>query len=376
MPLFESPPASHSTMTDLTPTSQETHVAPTELVVSGNASRVVLALDVMGGDLAPRAGIEGAFKALETYAKLHLLMVSTAQAWQDITQHSRYEAFKHRIEWVEASEVIGMDEHPVEAFKRKKGASMRLAAQVVRQKQASGFISAGNTGAVLASALFDIGRLSGVKKPALSVLMPYNQKQTLLLDAGANAECKLEHLIQFAHIGTVFMQHIKGIAKPTVGLLNIGTEEMKGNALAQEAFKAFQTLEGIHFIGNVEGKDIFSGKVDVVVTDGFSGNIALKSAEGMGKLIETLLKQEARKTLWRQIGALLLKPAIRTMMKRVRPDEFGGALMLGIDGVCIKAHGNSNPHAIFNAIRVALEASEQGITEKIREVLATVPTSV
>ncbi|MFM7469137.1 MAG: phosphate acyltransferase PlsX [Vampirovibrionales bacterium] len=343
---------------------------PTTLPPYREVSGVVLALDVMGGDLAPRAGIEGAFKALSLYPQLHLLMVATASAWQDVLAHSKYPLYQARLTWIEATEVIGMDEHPVETFKRKKNASMRLAAQLVKQKKASGFVSAGNTGAVLASALFDTGRLPSVKKPALSVMMPYHQKQTLLLDAGANAECKLEHLIQFAHIGTVFMRHVKGIQNPTVGLLNIGTEAMKGNALAQEAYKVFETLEGITFKGNVEGKDIFSGKVDVVVTDGFSGNISLKSAEGMGKLIETLLKHEARKGLLRQLGAVLLKPALRAMMKRVRPDEFGGALMLGIDGVCIKAHGNSNPHAIFNAIRVALEASEQEITEKIREVLS------
>jgi len=309
-------------------------------------------------------------KALERYPLLDVFLVATEAAWGQVQKHSQFPAFQARIQWHRAEEVIAMDDSPVTAFKQKKNASMRLAARLVHDNLAHGMVSAGNTGAVLASALFDIGRLPGVKKPALAVLMPYDQRQTLMLDVGANAECKVENILQFAHIGSLFMAHIRGVQSPSVALLNIGTEEGKGNTFVQEAYQALKDESGVRFIGNLEGKDIFSGKADVIVCDGFSGNIALKSAEGMGKLIETLLKQEVRKNFWTSLGGLMVKPALRQMMKRVRPDEFGGALMLGVDGVCVKAHGNSNPHAYYNAVRVALEASGGGIVTRIRQTLS------
>lgn len=321
----------------------------------------------MGGDHAPTEIVAGAIQARDELGVDIVLVGRSA----DIGDTSG-------LEVIEASEVIGMDDDGAKSVRTMKDSSLVRAAEAVRDGRASAMISAGNTGATMASALLRMGRIKGVKRPAIAtpIPVPGHDRPTVLLDAGANAECLPEYLVQFAQLGAVFARERFGIAHPRVGLLSIGEEATKGNPLVKETHKLLATGDwigstGAEFIGNVEGRDIMTDDVEVVVTDGFTGNVALKTLEGgMKALIGELLaafdsSDEARE------GAAKLMPALLPLYQSLDPENTGGAMLLGVDGVCIISHGSSSARAIVNAIRVADEMVSGGVVEHFRTAIAT-----
>jgi glycerol-3-phosphate acyltransferase PlsX len=253
--------------------------------------------------------------------------------------------------------------------RRKKEASICVATRLVKQGAADAVISAGNTGASMAAALFILGSLPGVDRPAIATLLPTLKEVSVLIDAGANVDCKPKHLVDFAIMGHIYARDILGVAKPAVGLLNIGEEDSKGNELTKEAFQRLKEAP-IHFIGNVEGKEVYAGTADVIVCDGFIGNVALKVSEGLADVLVQFLKREITATSLGKVGGLLLKPAFSRLKKKIDYAEYGGAPLLGINGISIICHGRSSPKAIKNAIRVAKESFEKGVNRHIREELA------
>ncbi|MEB3205829.1 MAG: phosphate acyltransferase PlsX [Vampirovibrionales bacterium] len=334
-------------------------------------SQITISVDGMGGDYAPGEVVQGVLDALKTF-DLHVLLVGQPEVLKaELTR--RDVAWQQRqLTIVPAQNVIDMGESPLTAIRKKKDASIVVVADMVGQKKAQAMVAAGSTGAAMASALFRIGRLPGVDRPAIGVALCTPQRPTLLLDAGANADCTPDMLHQFAQMGSVFMQALyppENHQKPRIALLNIGEEPGKGNVLANEAFDRLRQDSSLNFIGNGEGRDLFSGKADVLVCDGFSGNIALKAAEGLGKVLGHFIKEELSSTLQGKIGGLLAKSALTRAKNRFDPEEFGGALLLGIDGICVISHGSSHARGIFNAIRVAKEAVEGQVIARMTKAL-------
>ena len=275
------------------------------------------------------------------------------------------------IEIVHASEVIGMEEKAVQAVRAKRDSSMRVGLRLVRERRAAGLVTAGNTGAAMATAKMVLGALPGVDRPALAAVFPtMASTAATLLDVGANVDCKPHNLAQFAVMGDIYSRTRFGIRRPRVGLLSIGEEEGKGNDLTREAFQILKHLP-LNFIGNVEGRDLYSGDVDVIVADGFVGNVALKISEGVAGLVRSTLKETLKATITRQVGYLLSRSAFADFKKRLDHTEYGGAPLLGVKGVCFITHGSSNANAIKNALRVAAEFAESRINEKIEKELAT-----
>jgi glycerol-3-phosphate acyltransferase PlsX len=270
-----------------------------------------------------------------------------------------------------ASEAVEMGESPMAALRKKKDSSIRVGLELVKRGNAEAFVSAGNTGAVMATALVVLGPLPGVERPAIAVVVPTLRHQAVLLDVGANVDCKARHLVQFAIMGNVYARDILGEAKPRVGLLSIGEEEIKGNELTREAFKALEDEACLNFIGNVEGRDVFSGAADVIVCDGFTGNVALKISEGLVDTIFHLLREELKKDLRGRAGSLLLVPTFRRFKRRIDSSEFGGAPLLGVNGVCMISHGRSSGKAIRNAIRAAEGCVSNTVIAHIREGIAS-----
>ncbi len=325
-----------------------------------------IAVDAMGGDMGPPVTVEGAVAAAREY-RLGVTLVGDKPALD--RELSRHGAKDLPILVRHASQVIAMDEPPSQALRRKRDSSLRVAAELVRDGEAAAFISAGNTGAAMAIAMFTLGVLPGVDRPAIAVVLPNLKARTILLDVGANVDPKPRHLVQYALMGHVYARDILGIPAPRIGLLSVGEEEGKGNELVREVFK---TLEGmpLNFAGNVEGRDIYNGTVDVVVADGFTGNVALKISEGLADMIIHLIREELTRTPLAKLGALLIRPAFRRFWKRVDYTEFGGAPLLGINGACIISHGASPPRAVQNAIRVAAEWVRLDVNAHIRAALA------
>jgi phosphate acyltransferase len=275
---------------------------------------------------------------------------------------------------VHASEIIGMSEKAAHAVRSKRDSSMHVGLRLVREGQATGFVSAGNTGAAMATAKMILGALPGVDRPALAAVFPTALgTAAILLDVGANVDCKPQNLEQFAVMGETYCRKIFGTKRPRVGLLSIGEEETKGNELTREAFPLLKQLP-LNFVGNVEGRDIYGGRVDVIVADGFVGNVALKTSEGVAQLVSSTLKESLRATITRQVGYMLSRSAFTDFKKRLDHTEYGGAPLLGVKGVCIITHGSSNANAIKNAIRVAAEFAERQINEKIEKELAALRT--
>ena len=279
-------------------------------------------------------------------------------------------AGSNRIEIVHAPEVVQMDEEPVAAVRSKRDSSLVRGAQLVRQGEAQALVSAGSTGATLAAALFNIGRIKGVERPAISTILPTAAGFTLVLDVGANVDCRPSQLVQFAQMGSIYAAEVLKVPNPRVGLLNVGHEPGKGNQLAKEVYSLLQQTS-LNFIGNVEGREVPGGHVDVVVCDGFLGNVVLKFAEGLSSTLLNMIKEEAKRSLVATAGALLMKPGFRRLKKRMDPNEYGGAPLLGINGVVIIAHGGSNAKAIYNALRVAREGVQNRYVEIIAERMAT-----
>jgi len=268
--------------------------------------------------------------------------------------------------------VVEMGESPSVAVRRKKKSSIRIGLDLVKRGEADAFVSAGNTGAVMAMALVVLGPLSGAERPAIAVLLPTLKGRAVLLDAGANVDCKPRHLLQFAIMGNVYARDLLGLSRPRVGLLSIGEEESKGNELTREALKELEDEPSINFIGNVEGRDVFNGNSDVIVCDGFTGNVALKISESVLDTLLHLLREELGRDLRGRAGSLLLKPAFKRFKQRVDPSEVGGAPLLGVDGVCVIGHGRSTGKDIKNAIRVGGECVANKLISHIREGIALV----
>src|SRR5215468_6254998 len=329
----------------------------------------VIALDAMGSDRAPKPEIEGAIHAARHSGTRVLLVGQQEQIKAELDRH-RW-ASRLPIEIVHASEVITMEDKAAQAVRSKRDSSMRVGVRLVRDGQAAGFVSAGNTGAAMATAKMVLGALPGVDRPALAAVFPTALGTgAMLLDVGANVDCKPQNLEQFAVMGEIYFRSIFGTRRPSVGLLSIGEEETKGNELTRESFQLLKQLP-LNFVGNVEGRDLYNGEVDVIVTDGFVGNVALKTSEGVANLVRATLKETLRATITRQVGYLLSRSAFRDFKKRLDHTEYGGAPLLGVRGVCFITHGSSNANAIKNAIRVAAEFAERKITAKIEKELAT-----
>ena len=329
----------------------------------------VIALDAMGSDRAPKPEIEGSIHAARNYG-VHVLLVGPEAALRE--ELSRYPAARDLpIEIVHASEVITMDDKAVQAVRAKRDSSMRVGLRLVREGQAQGFVTAGNTGAAMATAKMVLGAIPGVDRPALAAVFPTALGTAAeLLDVGANVDCKPENLEQFAVMGEIYFRSMFGTRRPRVGLLSIGEEESKGNELTREAFHLLKKLP-LNFVGNVEGRDLYGGKVDVIVADGFVGNVALKVSEGVANLVRYTLKETLKATITRQVGYLLSRSAFADFKKRLDHTEYGGAPLLGVKGVCFITHGSSNMNAIKNAIRVAAEFADRNINDTIETELAS-----
>lgn len=319
-----------------------------------------IALDAMGGDNAPGPIIEGALDAARDLG-IHVLLVGRQDAISDqISARGR----GLPVELVHASEVIEMGDTPATAVRRKKDASMLVAMRLVRDGRADAFVSAGNSGAVMAAALMVLGRCNGVDRPAIGAAVPTQKGFSLIVDAGANADSRPANLLQFARMGSIYMSAVFNLSSPTVGLLSNGEEDSKGNTLAQETFPLLKN-SGLNFVGNVEGREINQGKVDVTVTDGFTGNVVLKTMEGTAELVLKVTREEVTRSLRDKLGAALLLPAFKRVQSRLDPHEVGGAPLLGVNGVVLVAHGRSDARAIRNALRVAGEAAGHGIIQAI-----------
>ncbi|MGC1298803.1 MAG: phosphate acyltransferase PlsX [Alloacidobacterium sp.] len=331
-----------------------------------------IALDAMGADKAPEPEIRGAILACRTLpVQMHL--VGPQERIRPLL-NEYLDGERLPIHVVHASEHIGMNEKAASAVRSKRDSSMRVGLRLVRDKKVAGFFTAGNTGAGMATAKMVLGALPGVDRPALAVVVPTSAgTPCILLDVGANVDCKPHNLEQFAVMGEMYARSVLKISRPRVGLLSIGEEEGKGNELIAETLPLMKQLP-INFIGNVEGRDIYNGHADVIICDGFVGNVALKTSEGLTKLVRDMLKQSLNTTVTAQVGALLSRKAFNAFKKRLDPSEYGGAPLLGVRGVCIIGHGSSNERAIYNGIRVAAEFAQAGINERIEREFAQRPT--
>ena len=325
-----------------------------------------IAVDAMGGDFAPAAVVEGALEAARS-GSVEVTLVGRETAIRQIM--GRLGVRGDAVLIVDAPDVIEMDEPPAQAVRRKKSASLVVCADLVRDGEADGMFSAGNTGAGMAVSLFKFGRITGIDRPAIALPLPNMNGDTLLLDAGANVDVGPHCLVQYAVMGSIYSREIQGVENPRVGLVNIGEEECKGNELSREALILLKAAP-VNFVGNIEGPDLFNGRVDVVVCDGFTGNVILKVAEGVAEFVMQQIRVEVDGNPLLKIPAALLGPAFRRIRRRTDYGERGGALLLGVNGVCLIGHGRSNAQAVANAVRTTGEAVRHGIIEKIREQVA------
>lgn len=327
-------------------------------------TRARIAIDAMGGDHAPTEIVTGALRAREELG-VEVLLVGEPQ---QIEAALPSKTLLSQLEIVPAQGTIEMHEEPLSGIRRKPKASINVAMDLVKQKRADAVVSAGHSGAAMASAHLRLGRLRGIDRPAIGAVFPtiVASKQVLLLDVGANVDCRPKFLEQFALMGSVYSQYVLGVSDPKVGLLNIGEEECKGNDLAIRTHQMLKDNPKISFIGNAEGRDVLSGRFDVIVCDGFVGNVLLKFAEGVGEVILQILREELPQGLHGQLGTSLLKPNLKRVKQRIDHAEHGGGLLLGVAGICIISHGSSQAPSIFNAIRLAKDAVENKVLEKIQ----------
>lgn len=322
-----------------------------------------LAIDAMGGDNAPKEIVLGAMKAVQAYKDIHIVLVGDEIL---IREHLTNE---ERIEVIHTEEVILGTDEPVRAVRRKKDASMVLAARQVTEGKADACLSAGNTGALMAAGLFVVGRIDGIERPALAPTLPtIGGEGFLLLDVGANADAKPEHLLQYALMGSIYSEKARGLKNPRVGLLNIGTEEKKGNELTKNTYSLLKEAD-INFIGNVEARDLLDGAADVVVTDGFTGNMVLKTIEGTAMSVFKMLKQTLMSSLKTKLAAAVLKPDLATIKGKMDYTEYGGAGLFGLKAPVIKAHGSSDANAIYNSIRQAREMVANDVAGTIKKAI-------
>lgn len=321
-----------------------------------------VALDAMGGDKAPAEIVKGALQAVNLYPEIEKIFLVGKE--EEIIKYLNGNAEK--IEIIDAREVIEMDDHPALAYRKKKDASMTVATRLVKEGRADAIISAGNTGGQMTSSLFVLGRIKGISRPAIATPLPAMKGITLLLDSGANADCTVENLQQFALMGSIYAKKVLKKDNPKVSLVNIGSERTKGNELSIKAYEELEKMDNINFIGNIEGREIPQGKADVIVADGFVGNVVLKLIEGMGKTFVSIIKEEVSKSFISKLGAFLMKDALMGLKKKMDYAEIGGAPLLGVDGISIICHGSSDSKAIHNAIRVAIECKKEDYVQEIK----------
>ena len=320
-----------------------------------------IVIDAMGGDHAPEAVVKGAMLAAKAHKDLTVVLVG------DEAKIKPYLTSAERIEIIHTTTVISGDDEPVKAVRRKKDASLVLMANEVKEQRADACISAGNTGALMSAGLFQVGRIKGIERPALSPTLPtIDQKGFVLLDVGANVEAKPKHLLQYGIMGSIYAEKVRGIKQPRVGLLNVGTEDNKGTELTKEAFRLLQQAP-INFVGNVEARDLLSGVADVVVTDGFSGNIALKTVEGTAMNMFKMLKATFMSSLKTKLAAAVLKKDLKGLKDQLDYAEYGGAALFGLKAPVVKAHGSSNDRAIYSAIKQTMTMVEHRVSETIAD---------
>ncbi|MGM0369756.1 MAG: phosphate acyltransferase PlsX [Bacillota bacterium] len=322
-----------------------------------------IAIDAMGGDYAPQEIVKGTLKASQDVAA-ELILVGQEDKIEAELEKQEYDRDQITIE--PASQIITMDETPTRALRQKKDSSIVVGSNLVADDRADAFVSAGSTGAVMAAATFNIGRIAGVKRPAIGTVFPALKGQTLLLDAGANVDSDPLNLVQQAVMGHTYLQELFAIDNPKIGLLSIGEEKKKGNKLTKETYDLLEEREDINFVGNAEGRDIFTGEFDLIICDGFVGNVVLKVAEGLAKTIFKLLKGEIKNSLLAKIGALFLKPVFKRVKDKLDYTEYGGAPLLGVKGITIIGHGSSDAKAIYNAIKNAEEATKVDLPKLIK----------
>jgi glycerol-3-phosphate acyltransferase PlsX len=323
-----------------------------------------IAVDAMGGDHAPAEIVAGAIRAREELGVEVLLVGDPAQIETCLQRHH----LQTPLEVIAAEGVVEMIEEPLVALRKKPKASINVAMDLVKQKRANAVVSAGHSGAAMAAALLRLGRLPGIDRPAIGAVLPtiVPDKSVIVLDVGANVDCRPKFLEQFAIMGLVYSQHVLGVHQPKVGLLNIGEEECKGDELAIRTYERLQANPLIPFVGNAEGRDVLSGQFDVVVCDGFVGNVLLKFAEAVGGVLLQILREELPRGMHGKLGTSILKPNLRRIKQRLDHAEHGGGLLLGVNGVCIISHGSSQAPSVFNAIRLAKEAIDHQVSERIQ----------
>ncbi|WP_299087074.1 phosphate acyltransferase PlsX [uncultured Metabacillus sp.] len=318
-----------------------------------------LAIDAMGGDHAPKSVVEGVMKAISAFPDLEVTLIGQEDKMK------QYLTDQTRINVIHTDEVIEATDEPVRAVRRKKNASMVLMANEVKEGRADGCISAGNTGALMTAGLFIVGRIEGIERPALSPTLPtLDGKGFLFLDVGANVDAKPEHLFQYALMGSIYVEKVRGINNPRIGLLNVGTEDKKGNELTKQTFELLKNSQ-LNFVGNVESRDLMESVADVVVTDGFTGNIALKSIEGTALSVFSMMKSALTSNLKSKLAAGVLKPEFKQIKQKMDYSEYGGAALFGLKAPVIKAHGSSDANAIYNAIRQTREMVSYNVTKTI-----------
>ena len=323
---------------------------------------MLVALDAMGGDHAPAETVAGALLARNELG-IEIALVGPQEIIA--AELARHGEIPSGIEIIQASEAIGMDEHPAQAVRGKRDASINVAMGMVKRGVASSFVSAGNTGAVMAAALMTLGRIHGIERPALGTIAPYTDTGVLVLDVGANADVRPNYLVQFAQMGSVYAERVMGVRHPRVALLNIGGEETKGTELMQDVYGRLGKAS-INFIGNIEGGEVHRGRADVIVTDGFTGNVAVKVTEGASDFIFHELRSALTSKLRYKLAAMILRPALLALRDKMDPGTYGGVPLLGVNGVVIIAHGISDARAIRNAVRAANEAASSGMLDAIR----------
>jgi len=323
-----------------------------------------IAVDAMGGDNAPHAVVAGAVQAAKEYGTGIILVGIEELIQAELKKH--HQAKTLPLEVRNATQVVDMLDSPATVFRRKKDSSIRVANELVKSGDAVAVISAGHTGAAMATSLFVLGPLEGVERPAIATFMPTMKETCIVLDVGANVDCKPNHLLQFAIMGEVYAKYLLKNPNPRVGLLSIGEEKTKGNELTKEAFKLL-TETSLNFIGNVEGRDVMGGKADVVVCDGFIGNVVLKLSEAVAETIGLMIRENIGDNLVRKLGYIMMRPAFRALKRRIDYAEYGGAPLVGINGISIISHGRSSDRAIKNAVRVATELAKSEVNKHIQE---------
>ncbi len=327
--------------------------------------QITVAIDAMGGDHGPKVIIPAALKALELNQELHIILVGLSSAIEAELNNMQQSNIA-RLSIHHASELVGMDEQPQSALKNKKDSSMRVAIDLVKDGVASACVSAGNTGALMATARFVLKTLPGIDRPAIAGVFPCQKGKIYILDLGANADCTAEQLLQFAVMGSMLVSCVENRENPTVGLLNIGTEDIKGNEVVKKTGELLKASH-LNFYGNIEGNDIFKGTTDIVVCDGFVGNVTLKAAEGLIQMIGRFLSQEFKRNWLTKIAGLAAAPVLKAFKKRMDPRNYNGASLLGLRGIVVKSHGGADTKAFLNAIHTALEESRSGVLDRITQ---------